>query len=88
MDVSGAARTYTEAPRGLEALRSRIPLVMGGVVFAVWAALAFVVLRTVVGIAAAGRGAVGVAAGVNAREVSRSAQLAASGGWQEGRSER
>ncbi len=88
IEVSGAARTYVEAPRGLAPLRNRLPLAMGGVVLAVWATLAFVALRTVLGIAGAGRGAHSVAGDAHHREAIRSAQLVASGGWQEGRSER
>ncbi len=88
IEVSGAARTYAEAPRGLEPLRKRLPLAIGGLVLAVWATLAFVALRTVLGIAGAGRGAHGVAGDAPHREVIRSTQLVASGGWQEGRLER
>ncbi len=88
IEVSGAARAYVEAPRGLELLRNRLPLVMGSVVLAIWATLAFVALRTVLGIAAAGRGVPGEHYAADRGEVSRSAQLATSGGWREGRPER
>ncbi len=53
-EVSGAATTYVEAQRSLGPLRDRLPLATGALVLVVWATLAFITVRTVLGIARAG----------------------------------
>lgn len=53
--VAGAAVPYVEEPHGLGAVRRSLPIVVGLALAAVWMTLAFVVLRTVLGIARARR---------------------------------
>lgn len=60
-EVSGAAVPYVEDARGLEAVRERLPVAVGLMLATLWATLAFVLLRTVLGIARAGRRGAGAA---------------------------